>query len=398
MAVTRWREDATCDDWGSYIYLRDADSGACVVGRLPAERRRAGRLRRDLFTEDRAEFVRRDGTHHHDARRSWSRRRTTPRSAASRSTNDGNRAREIEVTSYAELVLAPPAADVAHPAFSKLFVQTEFVAELGALLATRRRRGPASRRSGRRISPSSKARPWASSSSRPTARASSAAAATSRDAGRGRSTAGRCPTRSGTVLDPDLRAAPPRARSAPAARRGSPSGRWSRPAATRRCSTSSTSIATPTAFERAATLAWTQAQVQLRHLGIDAAEAQPVPAPRRPRALRRSGAARLRRTRSARGAAGQPALWAHGISGDLPIVLVRIDDVDDIDIVAPAAARPRILAAEAARRRSGDPQRARLLLRPGSADRARDPGAHEPVAAAARDRAQRAASSSCAPI
>ena len=50
------------------------------------------------------------------------------------------RTREIELTSYAELVLAPPAADLAHPAFSNLFVQTEFVPELEALLATRRPR------------------------------------------------------------------------------------------------------------------------------------------------------------------------------------------------------------------------------------------------------------------
>ena len=53
--------------------------------------------------------------------------------------NLGNRAREIELTSYAEIVLAPEAADAAHPAFSNLFVQTEFVAEIGAVLATRRR-------------------------------------------------------------------------------------------------------------------------------------------------------------------------------------------------------------------------------------------------------------------
>ena len=44
-------------------------------------------------------------------------------------TNTGSRAREIELTSYAELVLAPQAADIAHPAFSKLFVQTEYLAE-----------------------------------------------------------------------------------------------------------------------------------------------------------------------------------------------------------------------------------------------------------------------------
>ena len=41
-------------------------------------------------------------------------------------TNLGTQTREIELTSYAEIVLAPPAADAAHPAFSNLFVQTEF--------------------------------------------------------------------------------------------------------------------------------------------------------------------------------------------------------------------------------------------------------------------------------
>ena len=68
------------------------------------------------------------------------RRSTTPRCAGCRSRISGLRTREIELTSYAEIVLAPPAADAAHPAFSNLFVQTEFVPELGALLATRRPR------------------------------------------------------------------------------------------------------------------------------------------------------------------------------------------------------------------------------------------------------------------
>ena len=74
--------------------------------------------------------------------RSRSPPRTTPRCDAYRSRTSGARVREIELTSYAEIVLAPPAADAAHPAFSKLFVQTEFVPEIGALLATRRRRSP----------------------------------------------------------------------------------------------------------------------------------------------------------------------------------------------------------------------------------------------------------------
>ena len=57
-------------------------------------------------------------------------------------TNLGNRVREIELTSYAEIVLAHRSADTAHPAFSKMFVQTEFDAEVGAILATRRLRTP----------------------------------------------------------------------------------------------------------------------------------------------------------------------------------------------------------------------------------------------------------------
>ena len=55
-------------------------------------------------------------------------------------TNLGARAREIQVTSYAELSLTSQAADVAHPAFANLFVETEFVPEMGALVATRRKR------------------------------------------------------------------------------------------------------------------------------------------------------------------------------------------------------------------------------------------------------------------
>src|SRR5690606_5937784 len=51
-------------------------------------------------------------------------------------------AREIELTSYAELVLTTPATDNAHPAFAKMFVQTEYLAEFAALAATRRRRSP----------------------------------------------------------------------------------------------------------------------------------------------------------------------------------------------------------------------------------------------------------------
>ena len=55
-------------------------------------------------------------------------------------TNLSSRTREIELTSYAEVVLNTPDADNAHQAFSNLFVETEFFAGENAILAHRRLR------------------------------------------------------------------------------------------------------------------------------------------------------------------------------------------------------------------------------------------------------------------
>src|SRR5208283_2055920 len=120
--------------------------------------------------EDRAEFVRRDGT-----------MTTTLEVVVSPEddaevrrvsiTNSGSRVREIELTSYAEIVLATTASDTAHPAFSKMFVQTEFDVEVGALLATRRLRSPTDATIWARIWRWSRASQSARYSSRPTARA-----------------------------------------------------------------------------------------------------------------------------------------------------------------------------------------------------------------------------------
>ena len=140
LAITRWREDATRDDWGSYVFLRDVDSGdVWSAGYQPS-----GVEPDDYdvtFTEDRAEFTRRDGTITTILEVVVSPEDDAEVRRVSVS-NSGTRVREIDVTSYAELVLAPPAADVTHPAFSKLFVETEYLAEVGAILATRRRRSP----------------------------------------------------------------------------------------------------------------------------------------------------------------------------------------------------------------------------------------------------------------
>jgi cyclic beta-1,2-glucan synthetase len=93
------------------------------------------------FTEDRAEIIRIDG----DMTTTLEVQVSSQDDAELRilSIHNGSmRSREIEVTSYAELVLAPQSSDVAHPAFSKMFVRTEFLGRQKALIAHRRRRAP----------------------------------------------------------------------------------------------------------------------------------------------------------------------------------------------------------------------------------------------------------------
>jgi len=137
-AVTRWREDVTRDCWGSFIYLCDPDQRQLWSAGFQPTAAAADEYHA-WFNEESAVYARRDGT-----LRTTTTVVVTPeddgelRRVALR--NDGTRPRHIELTSYAEIVLAPQRADVAHPAFSNLFVQTEFIAHSGALLATRRPR------------------------------------------------------------------------------------------------------------------------------------------------------------------------------------------------------------------------------------------------------------------
>ena len=85
-------------------------------------------------------------------------------------------------------------------------------------------------------------------------------------------------------------------------------------------------------FERASILSWTQAQVQLHHLGIDSDEAHLFQRLAN-RIIYSDPSLRPPASVLAANRSGAPALWKHGISGDLPIVVVRIDEPDDIDIV-----------------------------------------------------------------
>ena len=138
LTLTRWREDATCDNSGFYIFVKDMRAGvAWSAGFQPSGVEPDGYS--VVFEEDRAEITRRDGflTTTLDVLVS-SEDDAEVRQVSI--TNSGSRPSDIEITSYAELVLAPQSADIAHPAFSKLFVQTEYLPDVGAILAMRRKR------------------------------------------------------------------------------------------------------------------------------------------------------------------------------------------------------------------------------------------------------------------
>jgi cyclic beta-1,2-glucan glucanotransferase len=345
LAVTRFREDTTRDCWGTFLFFRDPQSrevwsaGYQASGAEPDSYEAA-------FSEDRAEIVRRDG-----AIGSTLEVVVTPEDDAEvrrvSLTNYGLKTREIEITSYTEVVLAPPAADLAHPAFSNLFVETEWVPNLGALLATRRPRSD------------SEPRIWAAhvaavaAVSTLSSGASGAGVGTVGDTsggdlqyetdrarflGRGRGV--RAPmsvidglalsNTAGAVLDPifSLRR-----------RVRLPPGATVRVTFTTLVATSreaALSLADkyrdPAAFERAAAMAWTQAQVQLRHLGITPDEANLFQRLAN-RVLYSDSSLRAPVELLQRNTRGASTLWANGISGDLPIVLVRIDEIDDIGIV-----------------------------------------------------------------
>ncbi len=324
--VTRWREDSTRDGWGTYVFLTDGETGETwSAGYQPAG------VEPDsyeaVYAEDHVEIHRRDGS----IETSLTILVSTADDAEVRQislTNYGTRVREIELTSYAEIVLATAADDAAHPAFSNLFVQTEFVPGVEALLASRRPRNDEESVWAAHVMvvPGEVAGTLQFETDR------------ARFLGRGRgirhpsAIEERRPLSNtvGAVVDPifsirrRLRLAPGETARVHLALIAADSREGALAAADK--------YRDPATFDRVASLAWTQAQVQLRHMGITIDEAHLF----QRLATRilysdptlRAPAATLLRNRR-----GASALWRHGISGDRPIVLVRIDQVDDQAIV-----------------------------------------------------------------
>jgi cyclic beta-1,2-glucan synthetase len=317
LSVTRARRDPTRDPGSQLLYLRDARSGRTwSPTRQPLGR--AADTELTTFSADKAAFFRRDGeistlleisvSPEDDAEV----RRLTVK-------NHGDRAREIEVTSYAELVLALPADDFSHPAFGKLFVETEFVAQSGALLAHRRPRNPED------------APVWAVHAISQEGRVQDAVeweTDRARFLGRGRGPEdpqaldGRALSgTTGVVLDPivSLRRRlrlEPGAVARVAFATGVASSREEALALAQR-------YHDPSSAARAFALAFAHARNEQRHLGISGEEA--VLFERlASRVLGVDVSLRSPSARLSRSTLGQAGLWPHGVSGDLPILLVRV--------------------------------------------------------------------------
>jgi cellobiose phosphorylase len=327
IAVTRWREDGTRDGWGMFCYLRDVTSGEFWSTAWQPTLKRSEKYEA-IFSEARAEFRRRD--HDFDTHTEIA---VSPEDDIEvrriRIVNRSRRRREIDVTSYAEVVLASPAADALHPAFSNLFVHTEILPQRQAILCTRRPRSL------------EEPVPWmfhlmavhgagTGEASYETDRM--------RFIGRGNTVAdpqamrgsGALSGSHGSVLDPIVAI---RHRIAL-----DPGESATIDIVSGACETRDAALSLVGKYQdrrladRAFDLAWTHGQVVLQQLNATEADAQLYghlagSVIHADSSLRADASVLIRNRR------GQSGLWGYSISGDLPIVLVQIGDPANIDLV-----------------------------------------------------------------
>lgn len=329
IAVTRWQPDLAEDRSGHFLFLTDVETGDWWSA-TTAPRPAPGEVAQTVFADDKAHFFKVVGNLRSDVEvivadegHGEGRRLTL--------VNDGREDRHLDVTSFAEIALAPEAADSAHPAFSRMFVETEIARQDSTIYAWRRKRSPdepgialAHFVSGASLSRETEAE-------------------TDRRAfiGRGRTLANaaafdpgaRLSGNAGCVLDPVM---------ALRCRVRVPAGKkisltfWTLVAPTREEVAELVSrLDYPDSFQRQAMLAWTRSQVQLRHLGLGLADAAGVQKLSR-YLVHPDRSVRAPAEAIAGGLGPQSALWPTSISGDFPIIALRIADVADLEIVASA--------------------------------------------------------------
>lgn len=325
--VTRWREDRTRDAWGQFIYLRDLRSGLTwSAGHQPVCR--PADEYEVLYSVDKAEFRRFDaGIESHleitvSAENHAEVRRLTL-------TNHNTRTHDLEVTSYAEVALAPRGADLAHPAFGKLFLETEFIGEEEALLCRRRPR-------------SSEQKPVFAmhvlAVEGHTIGGVQFETDRCRFLGRGRTTANPAALDLGSVLSGTMGPVLDPIFSLRRRLKLGPGEKASLTFTTGAADTREEALALADQYHdirsvgRAFELAWANNQVELRHLQLTSEQVHLF--------QRLAGhiffAGSVLRAAPAILAAnhqGQEGLWRHGISGDKPIVLARMGEAEELPLI-----------------------------------------------------------------
>jgi len=325
-AVTRFREDPTRDPGSQFIYLRDVRSGSVWSAAFNPTTKEP----EDYFVSflaEKATFRRHDDeiATQLDIAVSNEDDVEVRRLAV---TNHSDHPREIEITSFAEIVLTPPADDMAHPAFGKLFIETEYLPESAALLCHRRARAPDEPGAwaihvlsfeGRKQGPVE----WETDRAQFLGRGRGPDNPQALD---GRSLSGT----TGCVLDPVV--------SLRQRIRLAPGGFIKLSFATGMAATRETALALaqryhePSAAARTFALAFAHAQSSFRHLGISNEQALLFER-LASRVLYFDGSLRANPELLARNTLGQEGLWPHSISGDLPILLVRVVEEDDLPLV-----------------------------------------------------------------
>ena len=326
ISLTRWREDITCDAWGTFCYVRDLDSRQTwSTAYLPTACEPTDY--ECAFAPDRAVFRRVD-----DGIETRTEIVVSPDDDAELRrvsvTNLGTTPRRIELTSYAEVVLAPGDADLAHPAFSNLFVETRSIPERDALIATRRPRSGSERRflvhvlSGRG--------PGSAPAQFETDRAKFIGRGGTLDRPRALMDTAPLSGTTGPVLDPivSLRHA---VRLAPGA-----TARLTFTTGYAETEEGAQALIAKygdrRAIARAIALASTHVPIELRHLGLTMEDTF---AYQRLGGRLTYGDPRLRDVEAVEAnRCSQRELWKFGVSGDLPIALVRVTDETGVPLVA----------------------------------------------------------------
>jgi cyclic beta-1,2-glucan synthetase len=325
-AVTRRRQDPTRDPGGQFIYLRDVRSGRVWSA---THHPTAGDPTDDVtaFTMEKATFQRTEdeiGTRLDIA--------VSPEDDVEvrrlEIVNHGDRIRELEITSYAEIVLVSTADDLAHPSFGKLFIESELVAESGALLCRRRPRAPEDSETFAVHVIAQEGRTqgqveWETDRGRFLGRGRGPGDPQALD---GRPLSGT----TGALLDPIV--------SLRQRVRVAPGGIVRLSFATGMTTSRETALALaqryhdPAATARTFALAFAHARSRLHHLGITSDEALLFER-LASRVLYDDASLRPGPEVLARSTLGQEGLWVHGVSGDLPVLLVRVVTHDDLGLV-----------------------------------------------------------------